>query len=177
MRRGGIAIFYRNNLQGVLTMVGKMWVVQMLFMMIIISDAFAGNPFSASVRKIIDGDSLVVATAHDTIEVRLYGVDCPEYDQPFSREAKRFTEDRVLGKKVMIEPVARDSYGRLVAVVVRDNKVLNKDLVQAGLAWVYPGYCKKSFCRSWKESENFAHKERRGLWHDKHPDPPWRWRR
>lgn len=167
----------RNNLQEVLTLIGKMWLAQMLFIIIIISDAFAGKTFSASVLKVIDGDSLLVATAQDTIEVRLYGVDCPEYDQSFSREAKSFVEKSVLGKKVKIEPAYHDSYGRLVAVVVQGKKVLNKDLVQAGLAWVSPKYCKKTFCSSWKEGEHIAHKEKRGLWHDEHPEPPWRWKR
>ncbi len=27
---------------------------------------------------------------------KLYGIDCPEYDQPFGKEAERFTKDFVL---------------------------------------------------------------------------------
>ncbi len=138
---------------------------------------FAGEMVPGTVKKVIDGDSLLVATGKGTLEVRLYGVDCPEYDQPFAREAKIFTGTRVLGKKVMLEPVTRDSYGRTVAVVARGGTVLNQELVWAGLAWVYPRYCKKTVCTSWKEGERLAREGKTGLWQDTHPDPPWQWKR
>lgn len=158
-------------------MIRKLWIIQTIFIMIGVLNAYAGEIFPATVQKVIDGDSLLVATAKNTIEVRLYGVDCPEYDQPYSKVAKKFVEKSVLGKKVMIEPAYRDSYGRLVAVVVRDKKVLNNDLIQAGLAWVYPRYCRKTFCNSWKKNERIARREKRGLWHDAQPDSPWQWKK
>lgn len=158
-------------------MIRKLWIIHTIFIMIGVLNASAGEIFPATVKKVIDGDSLLVATAKNTIEVRLYGVDCPEYDQPYSKAAKKFVEKNVLGKKVVIEPAYRDSYGRLVAVVVRDNKVLNNDLVQAGLAWVYPRYCRKNFCNIWKENERIARREKRGLWHDAKPDSPWQWKK
>lgn len=160
-----------------LTMIGKIWAIQIICIITVLSDVCAGETFSATVRKIIDGDSLLVAVGQDTIEVRLYGVDCPEYDQPFSRDAKQFAGHKVLGKNVLVKPSYNDSYGRVVAEVTRNNKVLNKELVQAGLAWVSPRYCKKSFCTAWQESENIARNERRGLWRDERPDPPWQWKR
>lgn len=158
-------------------MIWRMWVIFFVLMPGWTVQVFAGDMFSASVKKIIDGDSLMVATAGGTVEVRLYGVDCPEYDQPYSREAKAFAERKVLGKKVMIEPVAEDSYGRMVAVVLKGDNVLNRELVQNGLAWVYPRYCKKAVCSSWKKVERMAREEKIGLWQDDQPNPPWQWKR
>jgi endonuclease YncB( thermonuclease family) len=158
-------------------MIGKVWAIQIVCILTVISNVCAGETYSATVRKIIDGDSLVVAVGQDNVEVRLYGVDCPEFDQPYSRDAKNFAGERVLRKMVVIKPVYYDSYGRLVAIVIRDDHVLNKELVQAGLAWVSPRYCKKSFCSSWQASESIARNERRGLWQDERPDPPWQWKR
>jgi endonuclease YncB( thermonuclease family) len=158
-------------------MIGKVWAIQIVCILTVISNVCAGETYSATVRKIIDGDSLVVAVGQDKVEVRLYGVDCPEFDQPYSRDAKKFAGERVLRKKVAIKPMYYDSYGRLVAIVIRDDHVLNKELVQAGLAWVSPRYCKKSFCSSWQASESTARNERRGLWQDERPDPPWQWKR
>lgn len=160
-------------------MIRRIRLVLLLFVLILgwPPGLFAGEMLPASVKKVIDGDSLLVATGKSTLEVRLYGVDCPEYDQPYAREAKMFAEKRVLGKKVMIEPVARDSYGRTVAVVTRGENVLNEELVREGLAWVYPRYCKKAICASWKEGERLAREAKKGLWQDADPDPPWQWKR
>ena len=156
-----------------------MWrkrVISVVFILGWAARVSAGDMFSASVKKVIDGDSLLVATDRGNIEVRLYGVDCPEYDQPYSREAKIFAQNAVLGKKVMIEPVAEDSYGRTVAVVAKGADTLNRELVQAGLAWVYPRYCKKAVCTSWKKDERNARDERTGLWQEAQPNPPWQWK-
>lgn len=158
-------------------MIGKALAIQIVCIFTIISNVCAGESFSATVRKIIDGDSLLVAVGQDTVEVRLYGVDCPEFDQPYSRDAKKFAGERVLRKKVLIKPAYHDSYGRLVGIVIRDDYVLNEELVQEGLAWVSPRYCKKSFCSAWQASESIARNERRGLWQDEHPNPPWQWKR
>lgn len=143
------------------------WTVQVL----------AAESFSASVKKIIDGDSMLVESARGTTEVRLYGVDCPEYDQPFSREAKVFAAKKVLGKKVMVEPLDQDSYGRTVALVTRGDDVLNEELVEAGLAWVYPRYCKRAFCSSWEKDQRSARGDKIGLWQENHPQSPWQWKR
>ena len=43
---------------------------------------------AAAVDYIIDGDSLVIRRDTRTMEVRLWGIDAPEYDQPDSDSAK-----------------------------------------------------------------------------------------
>jgi len=157
-----------------------MWrkrVISIVFILGWATQVSAGEMFSASVKKVIDGDSLLVATDRGNIEIRLYGVDCPEYDQPFSREAKIFTQKAALGKKVMIEPVAEDSYGRTVAVVAKGADTVNRELVQAGLAWVYPRYCKKAVCTSWTKDERNARDKKMGLWQEVRPNAPWQWKR
>ena len=152
-------------------------VISIVFILGWAAQVSAGDVFSATVKKVIDGDSLLVSTDRGDIEVRLYGVDIPEYDQPFSRQAKIFTQKAVLGKKVMIEPVAEDAYGRTVAVVAKGADIINRELVQAGLAWVYPRYCKKAVCTSWKKDERTARDEKMGLWQETQPNPPWQWKK
>ena len=139
--------------------------------------AFCEEPFSGLVKKIIDGDSIIVYAKNKTIEVRLYGIDCPEYDQSFAKQAKKFVKSKINEKKIIVYPLYHDSYGRLVAVISHGGIVLNGEVVGAGLAWVYPKYCKKGFCRSWKKLESNAKRLGSGLWHDTKPIPPWKWRR
>lgn len=137
----------------------------------------AGEAFFGSVKKIIDGDSLLIASGKKNLEVRLYGVDCPEYNQPFSHEAKTLARKQVAGKRVLVQPQYYDSYGRLVAIVGYDDQTLNSELVGAGLAWVYPRYCRKKICQSWKKLEDTARENNKGLWSATQPVSPWKWKR
>lgn len=132
--------------------------------------------FQGIVKHVIDGDSLIVMVEGQRIEVRLYGIDCPEFDQPYSHAAKRFVKKRIKGRRVTVVPVDRDKYGRLVAMIVHDGTVVNGLLVEAGLAWVYPRYCRKKICRNWSNKEQRARRQKLHLWQDKKPVSPWRWK-
>jgi micrococcal nuclease len=142
-----------------------------------VSSSLATEPFWGTVKKIIDGDSLVIASGKTRIETRLYGVDCPEYNQPFSKEAKALVRAKFYRKKVLVRPQYYDSYKRLVAIVDYGDQTLNAELVRAGLAWVYPNYCRKKICKSWKKMEKSAKKKQKGLWSSNESIPPWKWKR
>lgn len=141
------------------------------------SEASAADSFTGAVKKIIDGDSLLIATPTKIIEVRLYGIDCPEYRQPYSRAAKKYVKTSVSGSRVRVHSYYDDPYGRKVSMVFIGDKMLNGELVEAGLAWVHPAYCRKPICREWKEKEERARQEKRGLWQELNVMPPWQWKR
>jgi micrococcal nuclease len=157
--------------------IGNVFVLIAVLLSVLSSPVLAKEPFFGVVKKIIDGDSLLIVSRKKTIEVRLYGVDCPEYNQPFSNEAKALVRKKVYGKKVLVQPVYFDSYKRLVAIVEYGDQTLNSELVGAGLAWVYPYYCRKKMCKSWVRMENSAKNKKRGLWSTTQAIPPWKWRR
>jgi micrococcal nuclease len=127
--------------------------------------------------QVVDGDSFVVMVEGREVEVRLYGIDCPEYSQPYSRKAREFTRDRIVQKNISMTTYYKDPYGRIVAEVQSADGILNSDLVEAGLAWVSSRFCRKRQCGGWKLHEEKARAERRGLWRDSHPVPPWIWKR
>jgi endonuclease YncB( thermonuclease family) len=158
-------------------MTGKILIFFTILLTTLVSPVLAMEPFYGSVKKVIDGDSLVIVSGKKRFEVRLYGIDCPEYNQPFSPEAKAMVRKRVQGKSVLVQPEYYDSYKRLVAVVSDGDQTLNGELVQAGLAWVYPRYCRKKICKSWKEMEKSAKNQKRGMWSSTPPIPPWKWKR
>ncbi len=138
---------------------------------------FASDNFQAKVIKIIDGDSLVVRYQGKAIEVRMWGIDAPEWQQPYSQKAKEFTRRRLTNRWVTIEPKDRDDYKRLVAVVWLGKESINEEMIERGLAWVHIYYCKESICNSWKDVEKKALNERVGLWAGTNPVPPWVWKR
>jgi endonuclease YncB( thermonuclease family) len=129
------------------------------------------------VTKVIDGDSLEVRS-NDTLKtIRLYGIDSPEWKQPFSRKAKSYLEKRLLKHEVELEVLYDDRFGRSVALVYHRGINVNQLLVQEGLAWVHVYYCHKEICENWKRLEQIARSKKIGLWQDNRPVPPWVWKR
>lgn len=77
-----------------------------------------------TVTKIIDGDTF--KTSSRTRPVRLANVDTPEKGQPGCAIARKALEKKILGKEVLIDTVARDTYNRAVAKVKVGGKSVNK---------------------------------------------------
>ncbi|MBM4329210.1 MAG: thermonuclease family protein [Deltaproteobacteria bacterium] len=132
------------------------------------SIAFAWSGECVAVK---DGDSIFVMNKGTREEIRLQGIDCPEWGQPFCGRAKKFTNQMVRGKIVEVEPVTTDRYGRTVALVTVDGKSLNKELVRVGLAWWYQKYAPND--SELERLEKEAREAKRGLWVLPNPKPPW----
>jgi micrococcal nuclease len=147
-----------------------------LLLLLLCLAAGAEREKKGRVISVIDGDSLVVQAGRKKIEIRLFGIDCPEHDQPYGGQARRFTERAASGKDVTFVSHEMDRYGRLVAeVVLPGGRSLNHELVKAGLAWWYREYAPDD--RQLKALEQEARAAKRGLWRDPNPTPPWEWRR
>jgi endonuclease YncB( thermonuclease family) len=146
-----------------------------LFCLLPLSTAYC---WQGNVVKVIDGDSLRVKKGNEVIEIRLYGIDCPEWGQDYGNKAKRFTKAKMYKKTVNVEPKDVDRYGRTVALVSSSRGLINRELVRAGLAWMYPKYCKQQpLCSELKKLQNKARKRRMGLWRARDPVSPWQWKR
>ena len=100
---------------------------------------------TASVTRVVDGDTIAVSVNGRTEKVRLIGIDTPESVKPgtpvqcFAREASDQTKHMLpRGTRVRLERDvdARDRYGRLLAYVYRDGDGLfvNLALVRDGFA-------------------------------------------
>lgn len=158
-------------------MIVKIFINIVVFLVLLVAVAYGREPFSGTVRKVIDGDSLLIAAGGRSVEVRLYGVDAPEYNQPYSADAKEFVKEWIGGRRVLVSPLYVDSYKRSVAIIAQGDRVLNRDLTEAGLAWVSSRYCRQEVCKKWTELEKVAHKDRKGLWAGSQPVSPWLWKR
>jgi len=132
---------------------------------------------SGKVEKVIDGDSLILREGKRNYEIRLWGIDCPEYGQSYGANARRLSRTLLLSKKVHVKVKNRDNYGRYVGVVYLGNFNVNEELVRQGAAWVYSHYCHESICNDWKLLQEQARLDKRGLWKVKKQVAPWKWRR
>ncbi len=146
-----------------------------LFFLTFLSCKFFQTDFQARVIAVKDGDSIeVIDSNQQHFIIRLAHIDCPEYSQPYSVAAKRFTSDFCYGKNVTLDQTDTDRYGRLVCEVFVDGKSLNLALVENGLAWHHTRY---SDDPDFAEAEEKAREAKIGLWADPDPLPPWEWRR
>lgn len=148
--------------------------------LLIFLTALPALAWEGRVVDVADGDTITIEPigGGDRVKVRLYGIDCPEGKQSYGQAATGFVYDVALYKPVDVDVAkqGKDRYGRTVATItVKDAGVLQELLLDAGLAWVYPKYCKG--CAGWYAMEAKARKARRGLWQEGSPVPPWEWRK
>ena len=124
--------------------------------------------WEVKVVDVFDGDTLIVSLGGRAEIIKLFGVDAPEKEQAFGLEARSFTSDLVSGKVIRVEPVEKSRY-EMVKVYVED-KCLNEELLKAGFAWYN---VEGSINERWVDMEQQARYERKGLWSEDNPVPPW----
>ena len=140
------------------------------------TQAKASELLTGKVVRVADGDTITLLVDQTQHRIRLHGIDCPERGQPFGTKAKQFTSNLVFGQTVTARVVDVDRYGRQVCrVTLPDGKDLSAELVRAGLAWWYRHYAPDDEELAKLEAE--AREEKRGLWVDPEPVPPWEWRK
>jgi micrococcal nuclease len=134
----------------------------------------AAQTLTGTVVAVHDGDTISIRTGSSTVRVRLYGIDCPEYQQPFSARARQFTSKMVFKREVTVRGEGTDKYDRLLGRVFVDGVELNEALVRNGLAWHYEIRVND---RALADAERHARAAKVGIWSQPNPVPPWRWRR
>ena len=136
-----------------------------------------GSRFEGRVIKVKDGDSLLVQRLdRDHVsEIRMAGIDAPEWGQPWGQQASVAMKRLVLDKPVTVEVTDKDIYGRLVARVWQDGVYVNAAMACSGDAWAFDRYMPDAGIRA---CHNAAMQAGRGLWALPAPDrlPPATWR-
>ena len=122
------------------------------------------------VVKVSDGDSFMIKSYGKKIRVRIYGIDAPELKQRYGKEAKKYLEDLILGKKVELKVLYEDRYKRKIARVYCDDREINLEMLRSGNVWFYEYHAKNE--KEYRKVYEEAKKEKRGLWKDKNPENP-----
>lgn len=130
-----------------------------------IEPEFAKN-FSG-IAKVLDGDSILVGKN----EVRLFGIDAPEYKQECLFDDKssyqcgvasfKYLKNLVNGQEISCSYYKKDVYDRFLAKCYLDDLNINKDLLQNGMAVIYNYHRASS---EFKKSEAIAKNNKLGIW-------------
>ena len=145
-----------------------------------------GEFFTATVTRVIDGDTVDVSTKGRRIRIRLDAIDCPEDGQPWGDVAKYGLIKLIGGQTVSLEYHGLDHHGRTLATIYlsphKGAKMVNvnKRMVALGHAWVmrrFYNHLPQHRRVSLNRIEAWARSKKVGLWKTENPTPPWQWRR
>jgi endonuclease YncB( thermonuclease family) len=99
---------------------------------------------TGTITRIVDGDTLDIGNTR----IRLALVNTPEIGEEGYREARAFVSALCpVGSQATADEddgQTGGSYGRIIAQVSCDGKVLNEELLKAGLAEILPSFCARS---------------------------------
>ena len=133
-------------------------------------NAYANERHSVSLKKCIDGDTAVFKINKKNVKVRFLAIDTPEISknaQAYGQEAKDFTCSKLSNAKIIeleYEKNKYDKYGRTLAWVFYDNKLLQKELVRNGYAKVTYLYDDYKYTNKLKTAEKYAINNSKGIY-------------
>ncbi len=125
-----------------------------------------------TVEEWIEADQFVVKLSAETVTVQLNAIDSPSQSLPGGGEALAHIQELIKDQPVRVLEFRRNDAGLVIGeVYTQDNLSLNEELMKAGWAWFYePDSNHNPYYRELNES---AIQEKRGLWSLETPTPPW----
>jgi micrococcal nuclease len=119
------------------------------------------------VTRVLDGDTIQIETGE---KVRYMGINAPENNEAWGLTATEFNKKIVEGKEVEIEldRTKLDTYGRVLAYVWIDEKMVNEVLLKEGLAkvMIIKGEAKLKYIDRLKVAEEYGREHSNGMWLD-----------
>jgi hypothetical protein len=112
--------------------------------------------------------------------VKLTGIEAPERKQRFAQQAQRLAADHLGAQPIAIAIDAVGEDNRVHGRVEVDGADLGLTLLEAGLAWCDPADSSRlpaALRSAYAHACDQARGQRRGLWQDAHPIPPWEFRK
>ena len=129
------------------------------------------------VLAVPQGDTLEILHKDTVLLIQLQDVDAPEIGQPYGAQAQALMATLALGKTARVITTGTPQPGILqkAKIALSSGLNLSHELLKAGLGW-WDRVAAPDDDSLWK-LEREARIERRGLWEDADPIPPWEWRK
>nr|WP_257102111.1 thermonuclease family protein [Citrobacter freundii] len=142
--------------------------------MIFFSGFLSAAEIQGIVIRVLDGDTIEVLQDKKPVRIRLANIDAPEKKQAFGRWSTNQLKGLVAAQPVTVTYTQTDRYGRIIGRVFTMNGTeASQFMVQSGAAWVYERY---NADKALPALQREAQAQKRGLWIDSQPVPPWEWR-
>jgi len=169
---------------------------RLLFILIFFTNTNFASTINAKIIKVYDGDTVTFTVESNDTELnksrgieptkfraRFYGIDAPELNQEFGKQARDYLSNLILNKVVQLESVNIDNYennvdiyGRYIVKVYYNSEYINLKLVEKGFAWSYVKYNHNDPVLN--EAERQAKSNSLGLWNTNVPPiKPEDWRK
>jgi len=144
-------------------------------------ETIPSSTFKARIVRVSDGDTIVVETQQgQQVKIRVLGMDTPEkfvtaklkkdakecgttiekmsyLGKLASQHAHKYLEP---GKEILVEPIKKDKYGRLLAKIYVDGKDYGYQMIREGYSCVYKTGAPKEYEKALQEAKQF----KAGLW-------------
>lgn len=144
------------------------------FFVILFSGSLCASEIQGKVIRVLDGDTIEVLQSKMPVRIRLANIDAPEKKQAFGRWSTNQLKGLVAAQPVTVTYTQTDRYGRIIGRVFTTNGTeASRFMVQSGAAWVYERY---NADKALPALQREAQTQKRGLWADSQPVPPWEWR-
>ncbi|MBA3724631.1 MAG: thermonuclease family protein [Candidatus Levybacteria bacterium] len=132
---------------------------------------------SATVTKVVDGDTIRVSIDGESKTIRLIGINTPETVDPrrevecFGKEASNRAKEVLTDKIVFLESDPSqgntDKYGRLLRYIwLTDGTSFNKQMIAEGYAYEYTYDLPYRYQSDFKRAQIEAQELKKGLWSD-----------
>jgi hypothetical protein len=99
-------------------------IILVIFYLIFVGIPGYSQEYDGTIIRVIDGDTYVFLTAKGSFTVRMYGIDAPERDQPFSRESFEFLS-KYLNKDAVTKVNGTDKEERSVGTLLVSGRDIN----------------------------------------------------
>jgi len=142
----------------------------LFFSLIFFSSTLFAAEYKGKVVAVIDGDTVNILINGKHIKTGLAQIDAPEISQPYGLMSKSYLSRVIEGQWVRIIEEGQGEDEELLGRIYKGDFDVNAEMVKMGLAWfdVRSGKDKKL-----RALEKKARADKRGLWQDSNPTPPW----
>ena len=148
--------------------------INLFLLLFFFNFCFAEYVDNLQIKKIVDGDTVYVFHQGEVYKVRLIEIDAPERNQPYGRDSTDYLKFLLNEGRVDVDIFGTDRYGRKLGRLYWKGRDINREMVNAGYAWVYDDYVTD---RSFYENQSKARELKKGFWKDSNSIPPWEWRK
>jgi micrococcal nuclease len=147
-------------------------IICILICIIFLNLKLSSQAYEGTIIRVIDGDTYVFLTSNGSFIVRMYGIDAPERDQPYSKESSEFLS-KYLNNEAITKVNGTDKDDRSVGTLLVNGRDINLLSIKGGFSWHYKRY---SSDKDYAAAEEYAKRNKLRIWSLPNPIPPWTWR-